>query len=74
VDRIKAISVGLANSEVLTTELMVILSCIALKMEAVNSSETFVPVSVRIAAYHGRLNCSYFDVSFCVGLKLGHLT
>jgi len=67
VDRLKAMLFGLSNSAVLTAELMVILSCIALKMEAVNSSETFVPVSIRTAAL-------YFDVLFCVGLNLGHLT
>ena len=54
-DRLKAISVGLANSAVLTAELMVILSCIALKMEAADPFEMFVPVSVRTTAYHGRL-------------------
>jgi len=69
-----AISVGLANCAVLTAELMVILSYIALKMEAAYSSEMFVPLSVRTAVYHGRLNSLYFDVLFCVGLKFGHLT
>jgi len=73
-DRLKAISVGSSNSAVLTAELMVILPCIALKMEAAGSSEMFLPLSVRTAACHGRLNYLDFDVLFCVGLKLGHLT
>jgi hypothetical protein len=40
VDRLKAISHGLANSAFLTAELMIMLSCIAVKMEAGNSAET----------------------------------
>ena len=71
---LKAFSVGLANCAVLTAELMVILSCIALKMEAAYSSEMFVHLSVRTAAYQAKLNCLYFEVLYCVVLKFDNLT
>lgn len=67
-DRLKAISVGLEKCAILTAELMVILSCVELKMEVAYSSEMFVPVSVRTAAY-----VYIFDVLFCVGLKFCYL-